>query len=617
MLPQLSSRHAPPVHAGRPRRAAGRPAEPPGSALCRESRLTPHAALGAAGAATAPAPAGRRPLARQILSALLVLVAAVPVAYIASLALGASRNIVFWDEFDTALDLILRLDAGADITEIVRRLFAINNEHRILTSRLLFAASYWLTGTINFHIVGAVGNLCIVGACARLLATAATWPRRLRLGVILALVIFQLENFECFLWSGASIDHFQVVMYAAAAIAAVAHGSRPALLAGGLFAALANFTLAHGSLVWPVGALLLARDRRWRHLLGWSSLALVVLAVFFHDFRINPSHHLGGFDPAALLRVGHYWLTLLGGPPALGSAAPAPFLGALLLAGLAGLGATGAARREPVYFFVALFAVGSLGLVAFGRTGVSGGQILSRYMILGTLAWALVTFMSVERFAGAGGPARLLLWLLPGLILFNLAADLKFLPLAEGYAEARDRAASRFLQYGDDTHGAVRLHPQEGHARALLAQAASQGVYALPTLCEQRSFPEARPSNRMVAQVDETTVGARSVYLGGWAMLPDERSRRGQIHVVLRSAQRELMFSTIAIQRPDVARAYAEPRWRLCGFRFVVARHQLPREDFQIGLLVAQGDAAEYRMTEHWLRLADPAVAQPWISNDS
>ena len=39
--------------------------------------------------------------------------AALPIAYIASVVVATSRNIVFWDEFDTALDLILRIDAGA------------------------------------------------------------------------------------------------------------------------------------------------------------------------------------------------------------------------------------------------------------------------------------------------------------------------------------------------------------------------------------------------------------------------------------------------------------------------------------------------------------------------
>src|SRR3954470_10087900 len=92
---------------------------------------------------------------RRLLVLAWLLVAAIPIAYIIAQIVAASRNIVFWDEFDTALALVLRIDAGAGWKEILERFFAINNEHRTVTSRLLFAVSYWLTGTVNFHVIGA------------------------------------------------------------------------------------------------------------------------------------------------------------------------------------------------------------------------------------------------------------------------------------------------------------------------------------------------------------------------------------------------------------------------------------------------------------------------------
>src|SRR5688500_528830 len=185
------------------------------------------------------------------------LLASIPVFYVAMNVAIASRNIVFWDEFDTALNLILRIDAGAGWPELLERFFAVNNEHRTVTSRMLFAASYWLSGTVNFHVIGAIGNLFLVGACVALVWAVKTWERRLRLGVVLAFLMFQLEHFESFLWSGASIDHFQVVMLVVVAIAALNRGSRAALGVAVLFGLLATFTLAQGNLVWPIGAGLL------------------------------------------------------------------------------------------------------------------------------------------------------------------------------------------------------------------------------------------------------------------------------------------------------------------------------------------------------------------------
>src|SRR5688572_25150617 len=87
------------------------------------------------------------------LVALLLLLALVPVAFVALRVIGASRNIVYWDEFDTALNLLIQLDEGMGLRDFLARLFAVSNEHRMVTSRLMFAASYWLTGTINFSII--------------------------------------------------------------------------------------------------------------------------------------------------------------------------------------------------------------------------------------------------------------------------------------------------------------------------------------------------------------------------------------------------------------------------------------------------------------------------------
>src|SRR5436190_14910125 len=192
-------------------------------------------------------------LRRSYLLLAWIIVAAIPVIYIAIKVIVASRNIVFWDEFDTALDLVLRINAGADWHELMQRFFAVNNEHRTVTSRLMFAASYWLTGTVNFHVIGAIGNLFLVGACGTLILALTGWERRVRLGVVLAFLLFQLEHFENFLWSGASIDHFQVVMLGVGAIVALVRGSQAALLAAVVLGLLATFTLAQGCLVWPVG----------------------------------------------------------------------------------------------------------------------------------------------------------------------------------------------------------------------------------------------------------------------------------------------------------------------------------------------------------------------------
>src|SRR5258707_2589571 len=148
----------------------------------------------------------------------------------------------------------------------------------------MFAGSYWLTGTLDFRFLALIGDYFIVAACALLLSATAGVERRVRLGVILAYTLFQLEHYENFLWSGSSIDHFQVVMFAVGAIVLLAQNTRRGFVFAGIFGVLATFTLAHGCVVWPVVVILLTQRRQWWRLGGWVVLSVMALTAFFHDF---------------------------------------------------------------------------------------------------------------------------------------------------------------------------------------------------------------------------------------------------------------------------------------------------------------------------------------------
>ena len=545
-----------------------------------------------------------RPVAAHRLMLLFFMAAAaVPVAFILTQIAQSSRNIAFWDEFDSVLAFVLRLDAGLGWREFVERLFQLDSEHRTVTSRLIVAVTYGLTGHVNFDFICALANLALVGLCAVLIASVEGTARRVRLGVLLAFGLFHLEHYETFLWSGA-IDHFLVLLLAGGALAALARDGRCAIAGAGLLAVLATFTLAHGCALWPLGAAMLWRNGRKRELLGWGVLAVFALGWFFYGFEIDPSHRIHDFSPAGLGRLAQFWLALLGGPLTFGARNLAPAFGLLLLVLLGWLGARDASRRQPVILAMAWYAVASLALVAFGRLEVAGEQIQSRYLILGSLAWTLTAFMLIEAGTKNARPYRLLAWCLPALVAFNLAANLTSAHDAKTFVFSREYPAVRFKQYGEEGHaGPFRLHPGKDTARQVLAQTSARGIYDLPRLCFAAEVPEPQPNPSMVTYVTDLTVGRNAVGFEGWAMIPHQKSKRGQIHVVLRSEKSYLVFSTVSVTRTDVASAFKEPLWTQCGYNFVLRRDRLPRENFQVGLLITDGDRAELRMTEHRINL--------------
>lgn len=539
----------------------------------------------------------------------LAIIALAPVFFVLLEAALATRNIAYWDEFDTALVFAFRLNDGVTASGFLKQLFALNNEHRMVTSRLITALYYWATGTVNFSFLTFVGNATIVVLCGVLVAAAGTLARRLRIAVLLGFLLFHLGHYENFFWSGSSIDHFQVVLLAGASVVALARGTSVAVVLGGALSFLATFTLTHGFMIWPVGALMLALDRRWTHLGIWLAFGVATTLGFLLGFQVNASHQFAGLSLSGVGNIIHYWLRLLGSGLALGVDVVSPWLGVFLLAGLAWLTALGFWRREPIAFWLACFVVGALGAIAVGRTVQSGGIVHSRYLVLSGLGWAMLGFMLLEQWTRPKRPFRALLRILPLLVAFNGLANYKFAGLADLWREGRDRAAARYQQLGADGKGTFRLYPSPQRSTDLLNEAEQRGVYRMPPLCPPRSFPNVKPSARIFYSVDEMTVSPRAAFIAGWAAIRGVPSRRNTIHVVLRSEKELHVFATINVTRHDVAAAEKSEQWLHSGFRFVQRRELLPSGEYQLGFLVTTAEGPELIMSAHRLNLVGEGKA--------
>ena len=542
-----------------------------------------------------------RKLLTWLAGAVVAIVALIPPLYVVSRAAEESRNVAYWDEIETALPLMMRLQGGVTPGSFLTELFALCNEHRMVTSRLIYACSFWLTGTINFSVIGLIGNLTIIALCVLLIVQAGNALRRLQLGVCLSFLMFSLAHYENFLWSGASIDHFQIVLLAGAAIVALTRSTHVGVVIGGLFALLATFTLAHGLMLWFVGAGMLLLERRWRDLLIWAVLTAIGIGGFLLGFEVNASHQFAGTSFDAFMDIAGYWLTLVGAVPAIGNTCVAPWFGLALLGTMGWLASHGYAQREKTAFALACFAIAALALIAFGRAAQSGGTIHSRYMVLSALAWGLTTFVLLQWFTERGQALRSLACAAPVLAAINLTANHTYEHDANSWVECRDRAALRFNQHGVDGRGAFSLFPIPDFSTRVLNEAEQRGVYRMGSICSPRSFPHAQPSSRIIYFVDEMTVTSRSAYVEGWAAIPGRRSERGEVHLVLRSGTQMHVFTTVTSARPDVTKETKNPEWELSGYRFGRRRDRLPTGEFQIGFLIADEDGknAEYIMTDH------------------
>lgn len=559
-------------------------------------------------AAPSPAPAHPASGWRRLGAAALIILALIPVWQVVVKTADARRDIVYWDEFDTALSLILRLETGLAPAEFWREILEDNNGHRLAMSRLVFAAIYAASGRINFASLDWIGNGAIAAAVLLAVFAAAGGARRLLLALLLSTAVFNLSHYENFLWSGSSIDHFTVVFLATASLAALAADRRAWSAAAVVLALMATLTLAHGLAVWPAGALLLHAARRRRGLLVWTAAGTVATALFAAGLGSRQAELAAIVTPRGIWTAVHYWLSLLGAAPVLGWRTAAPYAGIVLLALLAVTRRRCGPRSEPLLGHLAVFAVLGAAVIAAGRSAQTGGEIHSRYLILGAFAWAITVFQLISPPGGDARLARRFALVLPCVAAFHFAANREFADEVDSWLTCRDLATVAYIQHGADGRGPFSLHPRADHSTHLLQAAARSGIYEMEEVCREEPFsPSARESDRIVYHLEEVSVTSRSASVRGWAGIPGRRFERGAIHVVLQSGGIRRVFNAVTVPRTDVPAATGKPEWDHAGFHFAREIADLPAGEFRVGLLVEDGNRTEFVMTGSTLRVASAA----------
>jgi hypothetical protein len=531
--------------------------------------------------------------------------ATLPIGFVAIQIASWVRNIPNWDEFDTVLDFLIALDSGASAREFFALLFHVANEHRMLVSRLIFASAWWLFGSVNFIALAVVGNLFLACVFWQLLASVKDVGARLRFAAIFALGVFHLQHHESFFWSGASIDHFFVILAAVVALAALvspARGALPLACAAGF---LATFSLAHGLLVWVAGAVLLWSDGRPRALVVWAAAAGASIIGFFLGFEFNPGHRLPGIADLPAIFV--YWLTIAGSSPALDDVRTAPWLGAVLVVGFTGVMWRGWRARERLACAVGLWCLGAMAMIAWGRALLASewAPVTSRYLILSSMAWALLVWLLVERGIARRGREEAWLVVVFGLLIaFNIAASAAHRASGRIFARNGERAVTAFHQHGTFEKAEIPPYPDPGRADALIGEAMRRGLFRLPEpdalrRCELEPLvlSDPRETDALAYFIEEVADGPGEIRIRGWAFRPDDTLRLGDIALLFRSDERMLAFEPTVQLRTDVAEA--NERWdaTYSGFRLVLPHDQLPPGEYGLGVYFPGYN--DYMMTAH------------------
>ncbi|OIN58351.1 hypothetical protein [Arsenicibacter rosenii] len=279
------------------------------------------------------------PVWPQIIYGLMMLI---PICILLWIIFRYAINLPYWDDY-LVQEHLLNLKTGS-LRQKAGHLFDQHWEHRIVWTRIIFAAYTKITGSLNYYnlpFIGFAGLLTLLGilvAVFRLL--------RLPPGYFLPVpfMLFTLQSHENLIWGMASIQNFWILAFAAGAFYLIAQNSLTGRLLALGMGVMATFTSGNGALVLIAGLLVLAYQKQWRFMGVWALVTLGCLAGYFTNYqRItffpSPFNYpfidwikaffvfLGAFaDPypysgsAALGYENPLWLTMLLGAIVVGSA---------------------------------------------------------------------------------------------------------------------------------------------------------------------------------------------------------------------------------------------------------------------------------------------------------
>lgn len=156
-------------------------------------------------------------------------------------------------------------------------------EHRLIFSRSLVLASYYLFGKVNLVGLMVIGNLCWLGCAGVFYAVFRRLQLSLWYFVPVVWLWFTIHSFENIFWGVSSLCNFGLLFFALMAFYFAACGPGR-LFAALLCALLATYTYGNGIIVFPLIALLLWVTGQRRAFFITVGVTIVVGVIYFAGF---------------------------------------------------------------------------------------------------------------------------------------------------------------------------------------------------------------------------------------------------------------------------------------------------------------------------------------------
>ncbi len=169
-----------------------------------------------------------------------------------------------------------------------------NNEHRVVSARLIVFFYYLLTSEIDYRVLLFIGNLTVFGIF--LLLARFHYKNKGQVGFLapVAFLIFNLSFHSMTQMTIMSMQYQLVIFEVFLAFYLLVKPQKIFFFGACLVAILATFSMGNGMMVWPVGGVMLALQTRWRSFGSWLIIAILAITGYFWGYNFVQGND-GGF----------------------------------------------------------------------------------------------------------------------------------------------------------------------------------------------------------------------------------------------------------------------------------------------------------------------------------
>ncbi len=216
--------------------------------------------------------------------ALALVLIAVPILCFSLLLFAYVVDVPWMDDIDAFLSFILGYTDAPTVGQKLDWLLQPNNEHRILTGKLITLALYKLTGTVNFRWLIWAAFAFLLGLLAIFYRVFRSTNLPLLAFAPVPFLLLQPQYYLTTTWAITSLQHQVVVALIVATLYLLAGGQRNRFAGGLGLQVLTSLSMSNGLFGWVAGAVVLAMQRHWIRLGIWLGVGVATSWFYFHDF---------------------------------------------------------------------------------------------------------------------------------------------------------------------------------------------------------------------------------------------------------------------------------------------------------------------------------------------